>query len=579
MTNLKLITFQQDMLSDNLSNGNYSHPVEMPEEATNMNKEAPPFVPTQRKGLMMTPNAEAKEFVFPGVDPNGAIREAQFYNNFHQNFLQVKVFFGSYTIQAQAQIVQVDQLQDELTTAVNINKQQHQYIQNLQKANLKLKCDLKMVAAVNEAENQIPQILRPQEDYRMVSIGRVDKVTRHEVDHDEQEFEVTRVRKGQGNQPRHQENQPGNQPFNYDQKFKRPHEKEVHGGYSPKFGYNDDDIEKENCQRAFNAPRGRGQYNPRGRGGLGRGLALDTHFENGNFNEQRTPKGVNGFEPPRNRPTPKRYNDFSPKQNAAPKRYNDDLNDANFDNNRNQQQPRGGAFVRGRGNYHGAHHDGGFNNAPQRGRGRGRGFNDARCPDETEPTTDFQRPFRGRGRGGFQRGGGNQHPHNDNQRFQKYPPRDDFPAGNDARPVPFMRDVQERTERVEEEKKGMHAHYQRTPYDNETGMQNLPQQDTQSPCGRRVIDLNLHKRREVAQTGGDVLDDNQPEPNYTSDDQQDELRPLNDSQSRIQEQLRDPLERNPLRIEHQLPQVTEEKESVLPQVQKVVEVQELQQIE
>ena len=64
------------MLSDNLSNGNYSHPVEMPEEATNMNKEAPPFVPTQRKGLMMTPNAEAKKFVFPGVDPNGAIREA-----------------------------------------------------------------------------------------------------------------------------------------------------------------------------------------------------------------------------------------------------------------------------------------------------------------------------------------------------------------------------------------------------------------------------------------------------------------------------------------------------------------------
>ncbi len=125
----------------------------------------------------------------------------------------------------------------------------------------------------------------------------------------------------------------------------------------------------------------------------------------------------------------------------------------------------------------------------------------------------------------------------------------------------------------------MHAHNQRTPYDNETGMQNLPQQDTQSPCGRRVIDLNLHKRREVAQTGGDVLDDNQPEPNYTSDDQQDELRPLNNSQSRIQEQLRDPLERNPMRVERQLTQITEENESVLPQVQKEVEVQELQQVE
>ena len=72
-----------------------------------------------------------------------------------------------------------------------------------------------------------------------------------------------------------------------------------------------------------------------------------------------------------------------------------------------------------------------------------------------------------------------------------------------------MRDVQERTERVEEEKKGMHAHNQRTPYDNETGMQNLALHD--SPCPRRVVDLNLHKRTEHAQTGGDVIDDNQPE--------------------------------------------------------------------
>ena len=92
----------------------------------------------------------------------------------------------------------------------------------------------------------------------MVSIGRVDKVTRHEVEDDEKEFEVTRVRKGQVNQPRHHENLPGNLPFNYDSKLKRPHELDGHGGLSVTFGH-DDDFEKENSSRAFNAPRGRGQ--------------------------------------------------------------------------------------------------------------------------------------------------------------------------------------------------------------------------------------------------------------------------------------------------------------------------------
>ena len=64
------------MLSDNLSNGNLSQAVEMPEEAIYLNKEAPPFIPTQRKGSAITPKTDAKKFVFPVVDPIDAIREA-----------------------------------------------------------------------------------------------------------------------------------------------------------------------------------------------------------------------------------------------------------------------------------------------------------------------------------------------------------------------------------------------------------------------------------------------------------------------------------------------------------------------
>ena len=427
----------------------------------------------------------------------------------------------------------------------------------------------------------------------MVSIGVVNKVTRHEVDDDEKEFEVTRVRKGQGNQPRHQENLPGVKTNNYDQKFHRPHDRDGNTEFGGHSSIRHHEVEKENSSLAFNAPRGRGQANlGRGRGGMGRGMTYDDRTENGISNDQRQPKGVSGFEPPRSRPAPTRYNDFSPSNKFAPKRYNDDVNDGAIDNNRPQQQSRGGAFVRGRGTgyrggYEGNFQKQGFNNAPQRGRGRGRGQNSSRSPTQREPSNEFQQPpYRGRGRGGF--GRGEEHHHNNNtSRFQKYPRRDDFPSGTDSRPVPFMRDVQERTERLEEEKKGMHAFNQgRSACHNESVQQEqVFMKDHQTQEGfasstRRVIDLELHKRSEVVVTDGDVVDANQAEPKYDSDVQEIERRSVSRSHSRSSEKFRDvSLDHVSQNVQQEIEQASERKEVQVPQVQLVEQVQELQQVE
>jgi hypothetical protein len=77
-----------------------------------------------------------------------------------------------------------------LDKAININKMQHHYIQNLQKANLHLKSRIKDLEELNTKMAQVGLLGDPagkysSDEYKLVSIGNIDKVTRHDLEDDD----------------------------------------------------------------------------------------------------------------------------------------------------------------------------------------------------------------------------------------------------------------------------------------------------------------------------------------------------------------------------------------------------------
>ena len=84
-----------------------------------------------------------------------------------------------------------DEISKDLEKCLNINKMQHQYIQNLQKANQFLKSrvqDLEgEVVSIKSAENSAKTSIAsavtsvPEETYKLVPVGKIEEISKQQA--------------------------------------------------------------------------------------------------------------------------------------------------------------------------------------------------------------------------------------------------------------------------------------------------------------------------------------------------------------------------------------------------------------
>eukprot|EP00347_Sterkiella_histriomuscorum_P024186 403332012 len=232
------------------------------------------------------------------------------------------------------------ELQTKLEKAINVNKMQHHYIQNLQKANLFLKQKLKdfeeidkliKTAGINAVTSSIPGLIdkgntstnlvgmiqQKSNDYKLVSIGQVKHVSSHDAEPDQEEYNIQKFTRSSAQSTTSSREMPMQ---NYSHSQKRVYDR-------PSRFENNFNPEKENF--AHYDRSGYGQPAPQ----MSRGMSSSNHnsgFQNGfqpsqlqgfngnnyqqSYSEKPGYSSNQGYEPMQFPPQPKPSGGFRPPQ-------------------------------------------------------------------------------------------------------------------------------------------------------------------------------------------------------------------------------------------------------------------------